>query len=179
MNRSHRMGFTAAALLACTAAQAGDAPNKLVLTAYSNVQGGQQLLNGEYMAALEDLGPRGSAISRNPTTISNNLCVAYSMTHQWDAARAACDRAVKEAVRERLDVPTYMIWSRKAQDEYVAVALSNRAVLHWLSSEPAEAHSDMQRAAALSPRADFVTRNLTALRLPQPAVAQVEVARPN
>ncbi|HVO45214.1 MAG TPA: hypothetical protein VMT29_02655 [Steroidobacteraceae bacterium] len=177
MNRSRKIGLTATALLACTAVQAGVGPDKLVLTAYSNVQGGPQLLSGAYMAALEDLGPRGNPVSRDPTSISNNLCVAYTVTHQWETARAACDKAVKTAVQERLNAPSYMVWSRKSQDEYIAVALSNRAILHWLSAEPAAAHGDMQRAAALSPRAEFVTRNLTALKLTEHAVAQVEIRR--
>ncbi len=73
-------------------------------------------------------------------------------------------------------MPTYQYSARADHDEYLAIALSNRAVLHWLSSESDAAASDLKRAGQLSPKAAFVTRNIAALEYSHTAVAQVAVA---
>ena len=49
-------------------------------------------------------------------------------------------------------------------DDYLAVAYANRAVMHWLSSEDAAARQDLAQAQELAPGADFVDRNLVALK---------------
>ena len=75
-------------------------------------------------------------------------------------------------------LPSYQYWARKLKNDYLAVALSNRAVLHWMSSDTEAAANDLKKAEALSPNADFVTRNRAALEHSHaaPAVAQVSVA---
>jgi tetratricopeptide (TPR) repeat protein len=166
----------AASLLLGSAAQAADEPHNFVFTAYSNINGGSGLLSGNYEAAITELNQPPKTLTRDPAATTNNFCVAYAVTKQWDAARIACDKAVREAQQERADMPAYMIGARRRQNEYVAMALSNRAVLKWLSSDTAAAANDLQKAEALSPNSDFVVRNLTALHSPRDTVAQVIVA---
>jgi Flp pilus assembly protein TadD len=57
-----------------------------------------------------------------------------------------------------------------SDDDFVAVAYANRAVMYWLLNDDAAARKDLAQAQELSPQADFVARNLVALK------AHVEVA---
>jgi hypothetical protein len=167
----------AVSLLLGSAVQAADPAHNFVLTAYSNGQGGAELVSGNYAAAAEVL--HQPAISTfDASTTSNNRCVALTMTKQWDSAHKACDQAVRDAQQEKALLPSYQYWARKVKNDYLALALSNRAVLHWMSSDTAGAANDLKRAETLSPKADFVTRNREALEYSHsnPAVAQVSVA---
>jgi hypothetical protein len=51
-----------------------------------------------------------------------------------------------------------------SDDDYLALAYANRAVMYWLSQDDARAHEDLAHAQELSPRADFVAWNVAALR---------------
>jgi hypothetical protein len=167
----------AVSLLLGSTAQAGEQSHNFVLTAYSNGRGGPDLLSGNYQAADKALHYHTSLSAFDGSSSSNNRCVALTVTKQWDAARAACDEAVRDAEHEKASLPSYQYWARKVENDYVAVALSNRAVFHWVSSDSAAAAADLKRAAALSPNADFVARNKSALEYSQTAVAQAKVAQ--
>jgi hypothetical protein len=166
----------AVSLLLGPAAQATDSSHNFVLTAYSNGAGGAELISGNYPAATEALHHPSFVPSLDASATSTNRCVALSVTKQWDSARIACDQAVRDAQQEKALLPSYQYWARKLKNEYLAVALSNRAVLHWMSSDAEGAASDLKRAAALSPTADFVVRNRAALEYSRNAVAQASVA---
>jgi hypothetical protein len=168
----------AVSLLLGSAVQAADPAHNFVLTAYSNGQGGAELISGNYAAAAEVLHHQPSISVFDASTTSNNRCVALAMTKQWDSARIACDQAVRDAQQEKAMLPSYQYWARKVKNDYLALALSNRAVLHWMSSDRTAAANDLKRAEGLSPKADFVTRNREALEYSHtnPAVAQVSVA---
>ena len=94
-----------------------------------------------------------------------------------DAAKTI-EAAVRDAQQEKALLPSYQYWARKEKNDYLALALSNRAVLHWMSSDSVAAANDLKRAESLSPKADFVTRNRQALEYSHtsPAMAQVSVA---
>src|SRR5579864_2827639 len=176
---SRIIGLAAAvALLLGPAAQAADPAHNFVLTAYSNGVGGADLISGNYAAAVEALHYQPAISAFDASTTSNNRCVALALIKQWDSARIACDRAVRDAQQEKALLPSYQYWARKVKNDYLALALSNRAVLHWMSADTAGAANDLKRAEALSPKADFVTRNRDALQYshPSPAMAQVAVA---
>lgn len=171
-----KLGLAAAvALLLGQAAQAADPSHNFVLTAYSNGPGGAELISGNYAAAAEALHYPPSTLSDASIT-SNNRCVVLAKTKQWDSARAACDQAVRDAQQEKAMLPSYQYWARKFKNDYLAVALSNRAVLHWMSSDSAAAANDLKRAETLSPKADFVARNRAALEYAHTTVARVDVA---
>jgi hypothetical protein len=169
------LGLAAAAsLLLGSAAQAGE--HNFVLTAYSNGRGGQALVSGDYETAGKVLGYKPTLSSSDASTDSNNRCVNLTVIKQWDAARAACNKAVSDAERERTTLPSSEAWARSTQNDYIAVALSNRAVLHWMVDESDAAAADLERAAALSPKSAFVLSNKSALEFSHRALARAEVA---
>lgn len=103
-----------------------------------------------------------------------NLCVDYIVTRQLDDARSACNGAVREAKRARTEMSNWMTTSRKDFNEQIALAYSNRAVLHWLSDNSDAAAADLAKARRLSPEAAYVARNETALTGAPSKVAQVK-----
>jgi hypothetical protein len=160
----------AAAALAGSAAYADDSRN-FELTAFSNGTAGTALLSGDYNTAIGQL-QRGHLL-RDETT-STNSCVAYVATRQLQSARVACDAAVRDAQQEIASMPVTMSWARSEYRDYLALAYSNRAVLNWLANDASAAQSDLKKAAAVAPKAEFVARNQTALQS-RAAVAQVSV----
>jgi len=172
-----RLAAAVALLLGSAATQAADSSHNFQLTAYSNGKGGSELVSGDYAGASKALHYRYSGLSRGDVGVnSNNRCVMLTVTKQWDSARTACDQAVRDAQQEKAMLPSYQYWARKFQNDYLAVALSNRAVLHWMSADSDAAAEDLKRAAALSPKASFVTHNQQALEYSHAKVAQVDVA---
>jgi len=171
------LGLAAAvSLLLGSTVRAADPPHSFVLTAYSNGKGGADLISGNYAAAAKRLHSYPSTMSFNTSTTSNNRCVALAVTKQCDSARVACDDAVRDAQQEKATLPPYQYWARKLENDYVAVALSNRAVFHWLQSDSGAAARDLKKAEELSPKAAFIERNRAALQYSRSAVAQVAVA---
>jgi len=170
-----RLGVAAALLIGSAAFAAEQQAHTFVLTAYSNAAGGNELVTGNYDDAAKELGQRVQMIGLDESTLSTNRCVAFTVTKQWQAAHTACDRAVRDAQEDKANLPTWMSWARKRHNDYVALAYSNRAVLAWLSNDAVAAEKDLAKAEALSPKADFVARNLSALHT-RNAVAQVTVA---
>ncbi len=164
----------AAALLAGSAAHAGEQPHTFELTAFSNGTGGAALSSGDYNTAIDQLAAHAHSLDSD--SISTNRCVAYAVTRQMDAARAACDAAVRDAQQQIASLPVSMSWARAEYRDYLALAYSNRAVLKWISNDTAAAQADLKRAAAVAPKAEFVARNLTALQSHN-AIAQVSVVR--
>jgi hypothetical protein len=169
--RAVQLAF-AAALLAGSAAYAADQPHSFELTAFSNSTGGAALTSGDYTSAVQQLASQRALDS---DSVSTNRCVAYTVTRQMAAAHAACDAAVRDAQQQIVSLPVSMTWARSEYRDYLALAYSNRAVLDWMSNDAAAAQSDLKKAAAVAPEAEFVARNLTALQSHN-AVAQVTVA---
>jgi hypothetical protein len=169
------LGLAAAAsLLLGSAAQAGD--HDFVLTAYTNGRGGPALVAGDYAAAGKALSYKQTLSAFDTTTNSNNRCVSLTVTKQWDAAKAACDKAVRDAEREKFSLPAFEAWAQSEKDSYIAVALSNRAVMHWMADESAAAAADLERAAQLSPKSAVVQRNKSALEYSHHELARADVA---
>ena len=174
--RSYNMFRLAAAasILLGPAAQAGE--HDFVLTAYTNGRGGQALVTGDYAAAGKALSYKPTLSAFDTSTNSNNRCVSLTVTKQWDAAKVACDKAVRDAEREKAMLPSFEAWAQNAQDKDIAVALSNRAVMHWMADESAAAAADLERAAHLAPKSAFVQRNKSALEYSHRELARVDVA---
>ncbi len=147
-----------------TTAFAAEQTHPFVLTAYPTAIGGHALLAGRYPTALQQLRGHESPAAFDAAAVSTNRCVALSMTAQWHAAQAACDTAVREASRARLDSPNWTVWSSVDSDERLAAAYADRGVLRWLSHDHSGAQQDFAKARTLSPDSGFVTRNLTALK---------------
>ncbi len=158
--RSKALGAAILATALLTAgAHANAAHRKFVLSGYEEQAAGADLLAGRYVKVIEELGPRGARFADEEIAASTNLCVAYIMSANWDAARPTCDGAVALA---ELDVSARDLPSREAHAEQVALAYSNRAVLNWLEDRPASAVDDLSKAHVLAPASLFVSENLAA-----------------
>jgi hypothetical protein len=140
-----------------------DGAHRFVFTAYSDAVGGGDIIAGRYGAALAELTSRSRVTDLNAAASNTNRCVAYAMTLQWQAAHSACDAAVSAASEQRNMSPAWWSWARTPDDDYLALAYANRAVLYWLSRDDTAAQKDLARAQELSPRADFVAQNVAAL----------------
>ncbi len=164
----------AAALLAGSTAFAADVqPRNFELTAFGNTVAGSSLVHGDYNIAIEQLAIDARSLEKD--SVATNSCVAYTVTHRLDAARKACDQAVSDAQLQLATLSATLTWARPEYREYLAVAYSNRAVLNWLTNNSAAAQADLKKAELVSPKAEFVARNLTALQSHN-AVAQLTVA---
>ncbi len=171
----------AAALLTGSAVHAAEQTSKFVMTVYTNGAGGPSLVMGDFGAAVSQVQHGRAARATDVATLNTNKCVAYTMTAQLETAQTLCDAAVISARRDLSSAASATLWERPQLTEYLAIAYSNRAVLHWLSSDAVAAARDLAEAVALSPHAEFVARNIVALRSPhekmphENAVAQVAV----
>lgn len=163
----------AGALLVGSTVYAADEAHTFELTAFSNGTGGRALLSGDYNTAKQELSSHHQTL--DVETAATNSCVMFTVTHQVDAAHAACDKAVREAQQEIASLPVSLSWARSEYRDYLALAYTNRAVLSWVTNDSAGAQSDMKKAAAVSPKAAFVARNLSALQN-HAAVAQLSVS---
>ena len=163
----------AGALLVGSTVYAADEAHTFELTAFSNGTGGRALLSGDYNTAKQELSSHHQTL--DVETAATNSCVMFTVTHQIDAAHAACDKAVREAQQEIASLPVSLSWARSEYRDYLALAYTNRAVLSWVTNDSAGAQSDMKKAAAVSPKAAFVARNLSALQN-HAAVAQLSVS---
>jgi hypothetical protein len=144
-----------------------------MLSGYEDAAAGPSLIAGRYSSVIKALASHGALYQHEPAEASTNLCVAYVATHQWEAADTECDAAV---VAAKLAVGGAMLFERKQRDEEVALAYSNRAVLHWLEDHPDLAASDFAVARVLSPEAEFVSHNVAAFSSAKSAAAQAVVA---
>ena len=160
-NRALQLAL-AGTLLVGSAAFAADEPHTFELTAFSNGTGGQAILSGDYNTAQQELNTRERSL--DVETVATNRCVVYTLTRQIDAARAACDKAVHEAQQEIAGLPVSLSWARSDYRDYLALAYSNRAVLNWVTNNATGAQDDLKKAAAVSPKASFVARNVSALQ---------------
>ncbi len=162
------------ALLAGSAAQGADQPNKFVMTAFEKAPGGDSIVAGNYQAAIQETMRAEST----DTPIATNQCVAYTMSAQFDAAQKACDTAVKSALADRRNLGPTQLWDQQRLSQTLAIAYSNRSVLDWLSHDSAAARRDLSMAGSAAPQTPVVTQNLSALNSPKHAnaVAQVMAA---
>jgi hypothetical protein len=173
-----RLGL-AAALLTGSVVHAADKPSKFVLTAYTDATGGHSIVGGEYDAALDELKHPSLFSLHDASTVANNKCVAHAMVGEFETAMSACSEAVASARHDLRSLGVSEVFERRKYSDYLAIAYANRAVVDWLSKDAVSAASDLASAAELSPKADYVVQNITALHSPhENAFAQLSVAQP-
>jgi hypothetical protein len=177
-----RNRYTVSLLIAATSAVATGAQaaerahTPMVLTAYSNGAGGSNLLKGNYTDALAEIQHYKPNAMLPASAKATNLCVAYAVTKQLSAAKDACNAALKQAKYDRLTASRYASGATQ-ENAYVAVAYSNRAVVHMLAKDEASAKADLERAKVLAPNAEFVSKNAIAVASKsRSTIAQLEVA---
>ena len=152
-----------AALLPGLSVHAAESSAKFVLTAYINGAGGKSLVSGDYDAAVAAVKNISYMQHTDASTLETNRCVAYTMAGQLDSARSQCNAAITSA---RQDLSSATVWERQTLEDCLAIAYSNRAVLNWVSNDAVSAARDLAEAVSLSPHAEFVAHNISALRSP-------------
>ena len=167
--------IAACSILSMAAAQAAEITSPMMLTAYINAPGGESVLAGKYDAALAEIKSDRSSSSIAYTGKMTNLCVAYTAMKQLTEALSACDSAVRSAKDDRFSAQRYSAGTQ-AENAYVAIAYTNRAVAHMMAKDTASAKVDMERAKSLAPSAEFVSKNLAAVQGSGSKIAQLDVA---
>jgi hypothetical protein len=169
--------LAASSVLFVAGAQAADVAKSspMVLTAYTNGAGGGSLMSGKFDVALAEIAKDRTYSSTAYSAKMNNLCVAYAAARQLTEAKSACGVAVKAAKYDRMSAQRYSPGSVR-ENSYVAIAYTNRAVVHMMSKDSASAKDDLARAQALAPTAEFVSKNLAAVQNTRSTIAQLEVA---
>jgi len=155
--------FVVAALTAPALTRAESAQG-YVLAAYSEAAGGQQLLSGQYSAALVSIRSGKGGTAGTDAVRNTNACVAFAMMRKLTAARTACDAAVVAATADRSHAKGVVSRSRSQEDSAVAIAYSNRAIVHSLLKEAVGFTEDLAEANSLAPQSDFVVRNIAAFK---------------
>jgi hypothetical protein len=130
----------------------------LILASYTDARGGPALVRGNMERALEQI--HAVKFGSNTTSVLTNQCVALTVLRQWSLAGEACDAAVDRALKARARAVQSFGAPRRLADTAVAVAYSNRAVMHWQSKNAAAAHHDLDSARKFGPDAAYVMRNL-------------------
>jgi len=124
---------------------------------------GAEIVAGKYEQAIE----RIAAIDSDQSTFFNstNLCVAYTKIGNVADAVLACDAAIEQANSMSFDRQRYL--SRHAKErmrsKYLALALSNRGVLHAATGDVELARQDFVEALGVSARSSVVKTNLARL----------------
>jgi hypothetical protein len=161
--------------LSLTNAQA-DVPGKaLVMSVYLDATGGESLLAGNYQDAINMISHRSPSDNLGSLAAATNLCVAYTMTHQWEEAKSRCDAAIAGArARDADDVFDFGLgWEKR-----LATAYSNRAVFNWMRDQKSAAVADLSKARSHARSLKFVAQNWVALNGGSAAAPQIASSRP-
>jgi hypothetical protein len=166
------LASVAASLSAVTQAQP-DSP--FLLTAYADAVGGERLIAGQYDTALVQIRNATQTDVNAEGVNKTNACVALAVLKQLDQARQACDEAVTAANRDKLHSSGVVSKSRLDENESVAIAYTNRAVVHSLANEAVSSAEDLAEAHSLAPTSEFVARNIAAFRTSRNVAAGLQV----
>ena len=170
-----KLAIAATSILSAVAAHAADvtAP-KLVLTAYVNGVGGEAVMASQFDAALTEIKRNRNVSSDQYTAKLTNECVVYTAMKLLPQAKSSCDEALRAAKHDRLGALRYS--GSNIQNEYLAIAYANRAVVQMMQKNPDAAKADMAHAKSLAPDAEFVSKNLLAMNSSASKIAQVTAA---
>lgn len=155
----------AAALLAAALAArttSAESPQGFTMTMYSNAAGSQQIVSGNYDAAIGYIRQSMSTSASYLSVDATNLCVAQVMAGKLETARSTCNIAVSSARNEQSSAAPWRFRDQSFRT-YLAMAYANRAVMHWLAKDVARATADLESAKRSAPSASFVLANVTAL----------------
>jgi hypothetical protein len=113
----------------------------------------------EYEAAIAAASRNHAMAAETQLGASTNLCVAYTLTREFEQALAPCNKAVSMAGAFR-----HTVLLSSASREVLAKALSNRGVLRALSNDTAGASADFEKATAMQRSWAAANANLTRLK---------------
>jgi hypothetical protein len=141
-------------------AQAQTGAKALVMSVYMDAIGGDSLLAGNYEDAIKKIARRSPTDNLGSLAVATNLCVAYTMTHQWEEAKSRCDAAIAGARMSDAD-DVYDFGA--SREKRLATAYSNRAVFNWIHNQKRAAVADLSKAHSHAPKLEFVAQNWLAL----------------
>ena len=117
---------------------------------------GRMLLSGDYETGIAKISSYNKKRAKT-FEAKNNLCVAYTLTRQFDEAAPACDEAL--TISERYSRHGYSpVSSHGTRD--LALAYSNRGVLRAVTGDFVGARQDFEFAATVDDDIDVATANL-------------------
>ena len=159
----------AAALFAFTAIPAGadELDPKLTVAFITDAAHGATIRKQNYELAarkLEDARGRGI----NEFYIANNLCVAYLKLGELTKAQKTCDAAVEHIEKLAGSASRNSSYARD-YERLLAIALSNRGVVHVVSDKPEKARVDFN--AAIESSAEIQQAKINLARLTEIASA--------
>ena len=166
--RSIALLFTA---LSCVPVAASADEPAFTMTTITDSAHGAEIAAGKYEQAIEKI----TAADDDGTYFnSTNLCVAYTKTGNVVDALTACDAAIEQANSMSFDRRSYSMsldrqrYSSKSLQErtrkkYLALALSNRGVLHAATGDVELARQDFVEALGVSARSSVAKANLARL----------------
>lgn len=167
MSRFKRFTTAAVPFISLAAGLAQADAGRYEMTSYTHGAGSEELLAGQYEAAIEAASGRSARSSDDRLIASTNLCVAHTMQGDFDAAREACALALKlaraaDVVGGRLPRPSTA----------TAKALSNLGVLNAISGNADAAERNFRTAARIGAW-DGASRNLARFAAAGPALPRV------
>lgn len=123
---------------------------------------GQLVLEGEYEAAIQNLG-ESEAVGLEAFYASTNLCVAYLKTGKVTMAKESCDAAVAE-IESALQIreTSYGLFTATSRQRraFLAIALTNRGVVQAMAGQESLAEADFLAAIDIRSRLNQPERNL-------------------
>lgn len=173
--RARMLAIPGAAVLAGLAATAHAEPGSYAMVVLEETRYARSIMSRDYdrtMDAIDKL----EAMGMKTFNVYNNLCVGYTMTKAFDAAKIACDAAVEAHDEHRTDLAPYEGFGASS-DRREAIALTNRGVLRAVSGDLAGARDDFSAAAGISSEVKAAGSNMERLsaRISESgAIAQVE-----
>ncbi len=142
---------------------------RYTMTVIRDVAQGASVVKGDYEKAVARI--TGRRVTLNPFAEFTNLCVAYAKIGKIDEADDACDTALA-IVRDpdwerRSGVMTG--YGEQMRRKYLALALSNRGVLHAIRGDESAAEQSFDEAIKLDQRNTAPRVNLARLEAGIPA----------
>ncbi len=136
-------------------------PDQYRMAVISDASYGDRLLAGDAGFVIDALENRETRTG-DRFTVSNNLCVAYTMAKDVEMAAQACAEAVRYG--RRTPGASIDAFARSQAKRRSAIALSNRGVLRALTGDADGAFEDFKRAKRSYGRLDEPAENLARLR---------------
>lgn len=149
--------------LACTPAWSDPGTLKYTMTVLRDTAYGVKIMEQDYEQAIDKINQRSGRYDK--FSKGTNLCVAYTKSGELDLADEACNAAVVAASNAKLDRPSGAFSNAvyEARLRNLAIALSNRGVLHAVTGKSEKARDDFDAALALETRLAAPKVNLARL----------------
>lgn len=136
-----------------------------IMTVYSDMAHGQKVLDGAETRAIQRLSRNGKArVGYLEGQV--NLCVAYAKTRQAEKAVEACDSAIESSLKQAQRLEQTRKFGRRSTqvaDTGLAIALTNRGVLHAIAGEENDARAKFEMAIDLESTEQSARANLALL----------------